>query len=317
MDLFLPYIICLLISLTIFSALRSTILSKRVMMIAAGVAGSGWLIGLITGSLASFGTNAEGIFFTIFSLSAIAAAIRMVTHHKPVYCALYFVLVVLATAGIFLLLEAEFMAFALIIVYAGAILITYMFVLMLSNQAHNSDQPETQAAYDQIPKDPAAAVGVGFFLLCLVTGTVIGGTKSMPQQGNPNHHWVIFEQLEKQFEATVMELDPTFSWPPQKDISGSAIQFGDKLQTDEAAFIVSAEDGTVLVLSEDVLPTNTQYVGWSLVADFPVNLELAGVILLMAMFGAAVLARRAIELGEQEKRAAILGDDVAPEGGDS
>ena len=312
MDLFLPYIICLLISLTIFAALRSNTLSKRVMMIAASVAGSGWLIGLITGSLASFGGNAEGIFFVIFSLSAIGAAIRMVTHHKPVYCALYFVLVVLSTAGMFLLLEAEFMAFALIIVYAGAILITYMFVLMLSNQADNPDQPETQAAYDQIPKDPAAAVGVGFFLLCLVTGTVIGGTESMPHPRSPNHQWTTFEQLEKQFEATVMELDPTFAWPPQLHVSGSAIQFDD-----DVVFIVSSENGEVLVLSEEVLPTNTQYVGWSLIADFPVNLELAGVILLMAMFGAAVLARRAIELGEQEKRTAILGDDVAPEGGDS
>jgi len=37
----------------------------------------------------------------------------------------------------------------------------------------------------------------------------------------------------------------------------------------------------------------------------------------MAMFGAAVLARRAIELGEQEKRAAILGEDPTSEGGDS
>jgi NADH:ubiquinone oxidoreductase subunit 6 (subunit J) len=39
--------------------------------------------------------------------------------------------VVIASAGLLLLLEAEFMAFALIIVYAGAILITYMFVLIL------------------------------------------------------------------------------------------------------------------------------------------------------------------------------------------
>ena len=43
------------------------------------------------------------------------------------------------------------------------------------------------------------------------------------------------------------------------------------------------------------------------------NLELAGVILLMAMFGAAVLARRAIELGEREKRAAILGETIEEE----
>ena len=41
-----------------------------------------------------------------------------------------------------------------------------------------------------------------------------------------------------------------------------------------------------------------------LVASFPISLELAGVILLMAMYGAVVLARRQIELGEDERREA-------------
>jgi hypothetical protein len=45
-------------------------------------------------------------------------------------------------------------------------------------------------------------------------------------------------------------------------------------------------------------------VGMSLVASFPASLELAGVILLMAMYGAVVLARRQIELGEDERRLA-------------
>jgi hypothetical protein len=52
------------------------------------------------------------------------------------------------------------------------------------------------------------------------------------------------------------------------------------------------------------MPTNAQLVGWSLVATFPVSLEVAGVILLMAMFGAVVLARRQIDLGEDELRVA-------------
>jgi hypothetical protein len=58
-----------------------------------------------------------------------------------------------------------------------------------------------------------------------------------------------------------------------------------------------------------MLPRNTQQVGWTLVNDYPVSLELAGVILLMAMFGAAVLARRAIELTDREKRAVLTAHD--------
>ena len=286
-----------------YLALRPAPLKIRVMMIVFGVAAAGWLIGLITGSLAAFADMSQGVFFFIFSLCAVGSALRMVTHDRPVYSALYFVLVVLSTAGLFLLLEAEFMAFALIIVYAGAILITYMFVLMLANQAVDSDQPDTQALYDRIPREPGAAVSVGFLLLCLISGTVIGGTSSLPAQGDANSQWSTLEHLPKQFESSVMELDATFAWPPINSPSGSAFH-----HDGDVTFVISS-DGTQLVLPDDVLPRNTQQVGWSLVNDFPVSLELAGVILLMAMFGAAILARRAIELGEQEKKQVLLGSE--------
>src|SRR5262245_36665135 len=97
------------------------------------------------------------LFFALFSLVAIASAIRVVTHRRPVYSALYFIMVVLSSAALFLLLHAEFMAFALVIVYAGAILITYMFVLMLAQQAPVGDDPAAESEYDVRPREPAAA----------------------------------------------------------------------------------------------------------------------------------------------------------------
>src|SRR3954468_24233307 len=75
-------------------------------------------------------TNAFWTYFWIFSAIALFGAIRVITHTKPVYSALYFVLTVFASAGLFLLVQAEFMAAALILIYAGAILITYVFVIM-------------------------------------------------------------------------------------------------------------------------------------------------------------------------------------------
>jgi NADH-quinone oxidoreductase subunit J len=310
MDLFLPYIACVTLALTVFAALRPSPPSLQIAMVAIGAAAGGWLIGIVTGSLSAFGDVSHGIFFIIFSLCAIAAAIRMITHQRPVYCALHFVLVVIASAGLLLMLEAEFMAFALVIVYAGAILITYMFVLMLANQAENPDEPYTQATYDRVPREPAAAVAVGFLLLCLITGTVTGGTSALPQQSDTNAQWFVLEKLSTQFEHAVFEVAPEFAWPPVSE-NKHIVQFGM-----DGAFIVS-QKGEVLLLDKSMLPTNTQMVGWSLVNDFPVTIELAGVILLMAMFGAAVLARRAIELSEREKRIAILGQDTEEAGGDT
>ena len=63
-------------------------------------------------------------------------------------------------------------------------------------------------------------------------------------------------------------------------------------------------DPQTVRLPDSASPENIELVGLALIKKFPVSLELAGVILLMAMFGAVVLARRQIELSEDEKRMA-------------
>jgi hypothetical protein len=72
-----------------------------------------------------------------------------------------------------------------------------------------------------------------------------------------------------------------------------------------------------LVLLPAMLPENTARVGMALVTRFPVSLELAGVILLMAMLGAVVLARRQSELADDERRALagldrLAGSEASP-----
>ena len=306
MDSLLPYIACVLVALAMYVALRPSRKSVRIGGIATGTAAAGWLLGISVASLVPLGGDTGGPFFYIFALAAVASAIRMISHDRPVYAALYFVLVVLATAGLLLLLGAEFVAFALIIVYAGAILITYMFVLMLATQATDSEHPQTQAASDRIPREPAAAVAVGFLLLALVTGTMLRGSGEFPEADRyPESGWRQLEDLPRQFQHVVLDADPSFAWPPKVGEDGDAI----RLDTDGA--FVRSQDGSVLRLDDQFLPRNTQRVGWSLVHDFPINLELAGVILLMAMFGAIVLARRAIDMGEEDKDAAIAAEDAA------
>ena len=56
--------------------------------------------------------------------------------------------------GLYLLLAAEFVSFALIIVYAGAILITYLFVIMLASQSPTEDQDRGEAEYDTTAREP-------------------------------------------------------------------------------------------------------------------------------------------------------------------
>lgn len=84
----------------------------------------------------------EAILFFAFSGLAIGAAVMMITQKNPVHAALSFALVVLASCGLFLLQAAPFLMAATIIVYAGAIVVTFLFVIMLAQQegASNADQ---------------------------------------------------------------------------------------------------------------------------------------------------------------------------------
>jgi NADH-quinone oxidoreductase subunit J len=108
----------------------------------------------------------SSVYFWIFSAIALAGAVRVVTHSRPVYSALYFVLTIFASAGLFILLEAEFMAAALVLIYAGAILVTYVFVIMLASQATSDGVHLHQmASYDSHSREPAVAAAIGFALM--------------------------------------------------------------------------------------------------------------------------------------------------------
>ena len=107
------------------------------------------------------------LYFWIFSAIGIFGAARVVTHPRPVYSALYFVLTVFATSGLFILLWAEFMAAALVLIYAGAILVTYVFVIMLASQASAPGESAAQqmADCDAVSREPLIASAVGFAVM--------------------------------------------------------------------------------------------------------------------------------------------------------
>ena len=72
------------------------------------------------------------VLFVFAALLALYSALRVVTSGKVLYAALYLVMLVLAVAVLVLLLAAPFLAAALVLVYAGAILVVYIFVIMLA-----------------------------------------------------------------------------------------------------------------------------------------------------------------------------------------
>jgi NADH-quinone oxidoreductase subunit J len=88
-------------------------------------------------------------FWAMAALS-LASAVLMVTSRNPIYSALWFAVVLLANSGIYLINDASFLSAATVIVYAGAIVVTFLFVVMLA-------QPEGTAPYDRLTREPFLA----------------------------------------------------------------------------------------------------------------------------------------------------------------
>jgi NADH-quinone oxidoreductase subunit J len=179
------------------------------------------------------------VFFVLFALLAIAAAIRVVTHRRPVYSAVYLILVVLATTGLCVLAAAEFLAASLVIVYGGAILVTYVFVIMLAQQAGEAD-------YDARSHEPLAAVILGFALVAATTQAMVS---TDPLAGGATAG------------RSAARLSP--ARPP-------------------AATTAPAEPG------------NVRQVGIVLIRDHLLAVQVAGVLMLIAMAGAIAVARKRI-----------------------
>jgi NADH-quinone oxidoreductase subunit J len=71
-----------------------------------------------------------GLFY-LFAAVLIFAAFRVVTARNPVYAALYLVLAFFQAAAVWLLLKAEFLAISLVLVYVGAVMVLFLFVVMM------------------------------------------------------------------------------------------------------------------------------------------------------------------------------------------
>jgi NADH-quinone oxidoreductase subunit J len=70
-------------------------------------------------------------FFYLFSAVLLFAAFRVITARNPVYAALYLVLAFFQAAAVWILLKAEFLAITLVLVYVGAVMVLFLFVVMM------------------------------------------------------------------------------------------------------------------------------------------------------------------------------------------
>ncbi|HPM84477.1 MAG TPA: NADH-quinone oxidoreductase subunit J [Candidatus Anammoximicrobium sp.] len=238
------------------------------------------LAALASGGLTLFqpGTAmVQNLLFGFFALVAIGAAVLMITNRNPLYSALWFVVVTLCVCGLFLLRSAPFLAAASAIVYAGAIIVTFLFLIMLAQQAVGV------AAYDQRARQPLAATLLGFLvlggLLCAlrpwVTETAANrsaATSETAAATSASRSQAILRAGVSPDPSAVRHSDATGGLTPaarQAPLRGSPLsQRGDQ------------PVGTVRGL------------GRSLFGDYLYAVELAGTLLMVASIGAIAIALR-------------------------
>jgi NADH-quinone oxidoreductase subunit J len=220
------------------------------------------------------GWEGPPIYFYIFAAIMIAGAVGVICQPRPVYAALYFVLVTLAGAGIFVLLFAEFMAIVLIIIYAGAILVTYVFVIMLASQGSTGGTGGTAAPeYDRRASEPFVAVAVSFVLMGAVLQMLYPVQSQEGSRGEAPHMRMIAQaaaQPNSLMAASLGELPASTPKPPAPG---------------EHSWPSAAPDATYA-------PSNVQVLGVSLYSQYALSLELAGILLTIALVGAVVIARK-------------------------
>ncbi|MCU0224188.1 MAG: NADH-quinone oxidoreductase subunit J [Acidobacteria bacterium] len=182
----------------------------------------------------------EFVVFAIFAALAVLAAAGVVVARNPVYCAVALLVSLLSVAALFLVLWAEFIAVVQIMVYAGGVMVLFLFVIMLVDL----EQRGFDLGAGRIGPRPSAFERGLWAVAALAFGALV-------------------------LSLMVRSLDLPL---PGADRAATMLQGP------------YAADGRGL--------GNTEWIGMLLYTDWLVPFELASVLLLVAIIGAVVLARR-------------------------
>ena len=206
---------------------------------------------------------ADDVMFWVFAIGALLSGVLMITARNPVYAALWFALATLSTCGLFLLQHAPFLAAATIIVYAGAVIVTFLFVIMLAQQSG-------AAGYDQRSSQS---------LLATISAFVLLGAISLTLQS---------EKIDVVRKDVVAAADSSGESSATADMESLTLT-----RPAKPPVVVPVLPGNVMSKADAKHPVgNLKGLGKSLFGDYLFAVELAGTLLLVASIGAIAIAPR-------------------------
>ena len=230
--------------------------------------------------------SAQVLLFLLFAFGALVSGIALVLYPNPVRAALFLVLNLFCVAGLYLLLNAYFLAAVQVIVYAGAIMVLFLFVIMLLNLG----TPDRSA--DRLRWQQPVAVGAGLVLAFIVAWVIYAVVPAVPTI------------------AHMRAADPLHG--PRMGGAASPAGGGGPAATPPRA-TEDAADGAATAAPAPTPPVDPEEMGT--VAGVGTKLynpneawlfpfEITSILLLIAVIGSVVLAKR--------HRRAPIAEEVAP-----
>ncbi|MHC4455301.1 MAG: NADH-quinone oxidoreductase subunit J family protein, partial [Planctomycetota bacterium] len=110
----------------------------------------------------------EGLLLIIMSLITVVCALFVVFQKNPIYSAIFLIQTMVSLAVVYVLLHAEFIAAIQVMVYAGAIMVLFIFVIMLLNLSKKDVEGDRDKLFLQKP----SALIMGLVLIVMI-GTVM------------------------------------------------------------------------------------------------------------------------------------------------
>jgi NADH-quinone oxidoreductase subunit J len=118
--------------------------------------------------------------FDLFGIIAIASAILFVTRKSPVAAALWLVNAMFSLAAMYVMLDAQFVGAVQVLVYAGAIMVVFLFVVMLLNLGHGEGLGDFRGKWGRL-----VALGLGVVLAAQLLALTRGGIPEVQPDTEP------------------------------------------------------------------------------------------------------------------------------------
>ena len=128
--------------------------------------------------------TAQTVIFYAFAAILVFAALRVITSRNPVHSALWLVLSFFSSAGVWMLLHEEFLAIALVLVYVGAVMVLFLFVVMMLDV--NFDKMR-EGFRGYIPVGATVGVLILVEMALALTGYLAPGSMPSPGQTGPGY----------------------------------------------------------------------------------------------------------------------------------